>query len=429
MPKMLLTIVRILEAALLASALAAPAYARQATMLSIDALANIVVANNPERRFYARQIGLAGAERDASDRLPDPEIAFEFGERRMADGLTGAPTGAGPTYGVSIMQPLDLAGRGALRRAIAERQIALARIGLAQFDAALTSRARSLGYALFAAEQKAVAARDVAVRMRALARIVEQRDPAGIAPALDAAILDAGAITAERNAALADSEASTISYELNQLRGVSLKTRIRIAPPVVALPSLPSAERMAQQAGANNFEIRSLQAQLQQQGLRVDLAQAARIPNVSVGPYVNHARSDSRETNFGVRLTTTLPIWNSQAAGVAQELSRQSQGEAALLAINRRVARQVYEQAANYEAKRRVLATWPASAAEKFAAAATTADNSYRQGAIPVATYVEMQRQYLDALTALLDTRREAMEAMLQLRALNGGRSFQGASQ
>ena len=115
MPKMLLTIVRILEAALLASALAAPAYARQATMLSIDALANIVVANNPERRFYARQIGLAGAERDASDRLPDPEIAFEFGERRMADGLTGAPTGAGPTYGVSIMQPLDLAGRGALR--------------------------------------------------------------------------------------------------------------------------------------------------------------------------------------------------------------------------------------------------------------------------------------------------------------------------
>ena len=429
MPKMLLTIVRILEAALLASALAAPAYARQATMLSIDALANIVVANNPERRFYARQIGLAGAERDASDRLPDPEIAFEFGERRMADGLTGAPTGAGPTYGVSIMQPLDLAGRGALRRAIAERQIALARIGLAQFDAALTSRARSLGYALVAAERKAVAARDVAVRMRALARIVEQRDPAGIAPALDAAILDAGAITAERNAALADSEASTISYELNQLRGVSLKTRIRIAPPVVALPSLPSAERMAQQAGANNFEIRSLQAQLQQQGLRVDLAQAARIPNVSVGPYVNHARSDSRETNFGVRLTTTLPIWNSQAAGVAQELSRQSQGEAALLAINRRVARQVYEQAANYETKRRVLATWPGSAAEKFAAAATTADNSYRQGAIPVATYVEMQRQYLDALTALLDTRREAMEAMLQLRALNGGRSFQGASQ
>ena len=423
MLKLLLIIVRISTIILVT-----PAFAQQAAVLSIDALANSVVASNPERRFYFQQIGLAGVERDAADRLPDPEAAFELGERRMADGLTGAPKGAGPTYGLSIMQPLDFAGRGALRRAIAEHQIALARLGLAQFDATLASRARSLGYALFAAERKAAAARDVAARMRELARVVEQRDPAGIATTLDTAILDAGAITAERNAAMADSETSTIVYELNQLRGAPLKARLRIAPPDITLPGLPSVERMAQQAGINNFEIQSLRAQLQQQGLRVDLAQAARVPNVSVGPYFNRAKSDSRETNFGIRLTTTLPLWNSQAAGLAQELSRQSQGDAALLAANRRIARQVYEQAAYYEAKRRALAGGPAGATEKFAAAATAAADSYRQGAIPIATYVEMQRQYLDALSALLDTRREAMEAMLQLRALNGGRSFDGVS-
>lgn len=423
MPKLLLIIVRIL-----AIILVTPASAQQAAVLSIDGLAAAVVATNPERRFYVQQIGLAGAERDAVDRLPDPEAAFELGERRMTDGLTGAPKGAGPTYGLSIMQPLDFAGRGALRRAIAEHQIALARLGLAQFDATLASRARSLGYALFAAERKAAAARDVAARMRALARVVEQRDPAGISSTLDAAILDAGAITAERNAAMVDSETNAIIYELNQLRGAPFKARLRIALPDVTLPSLPSAERMAQQAGINNFEIQSLRAQLQQQGLRVDLAQTARVPNVSVGPYFNRAKSDSRETNFGVRLTTTLPIWNSQAAGVAQELSRQSQGDAALVAANRRTTRQVYEQAAYYETKRRVLATWPVAAAERFAVAAAGAADSYRQGAIPVATYVEMQRQYLDALAALLDTRREAMEAMLQLRVLNGGRSFDGLS-
>lgn len=423
MPKLLLIIVRIL-----AIILVTPASAQQAAVLSIDGLAAAVVATNPERRFYVQQIGLAGAERDAADRLPDPEAAFELGERRVTDRLTGAPKGVGPTYGVSIMQPLDFAGRGALRRAIAEHQIALARIGLAQFDATLASRARSLGYALFAAERKAAAARDVAARMRELARVVEQRDPAGISSTLDAAILDAGAITAERNAAMADSETNVIIYELNQLRGAPFKARLRIAPPDVTLPSLPSAERMAQQAGINNFEIQSLRAQLQQQGLRVDLAQTARVPNVSVGPYFNRAKSDSRETNFGVRLTTTLPIWNSQAAGVAQELSRQSQGDAALVVANRRATRQVYEQAANYETKRRVLATWPVAAAEKFAVAAAGAADSYRQGAIPIATYVEMQRQYLDALAALLDTRREAMEAMLQLRVLNGGRNFDGVS-
>jgi cobalt-zinc-cadmium efflux system outer membrane protein len=412
-----------------ALALAAPAHAQPPKPVSIDALANIVVSSNPERRFYVQQIGLAGVERDAANRLPDPEIAFELGQRRTSDVLTGTPTGDGPTYGVSLMQPLDFAGRGALRRAIAEHQVALARIGLAQFDATLVSRAHSLGYSLFAAEQKAIAARDVATRMRALAEVVAQREAAGPAPTLDAAILEAGAITAERNAATAEAEAHASLYELNQLRGAPLGTSIRVARPDIRLVALPAVGRMTREVDANNFELQSLRTQTRQQGLRVDMAEKSRVPNVAVGPYYNHAKSDIRETNFGVRLTTSLPLWNSQAAGVAQEQSRQSEANVALLAAQRRIARQVYERAALYETKRRALANWPISAADKFAATAAAADNLFRQGAIPIATYAEMQRQYLDALSAVLDTRREALEASLQLRALNGGRRFGGMSQ
>lgn len=409
--------------------LAAPTHAQQPKPLSIDALANNVVSSNPERRFYVEQIRLAGAERAAAGRLPDPEIAFELGQRRTSDIVSGAPTGDGPTYGVSLMQPLDFAGRGALRRAIAEHQVGLARIGLAQFDATLVSRARSLGYALFAAEKKAIAGRDVAARMRVLAQTMAQRDAAGPTPALEATILEAGAITAERNAAAAEAEAHASLYELNQLRGAPLGASIRVALPDIQLLALPTVDRMAREIDANNFELQSLRAQSQQQGLRVDLAQTSRVPTVAVGPYYNHAKSDIRETNFGVRLTTSLPLWNSQAAGVAQEQSRQSEADVALLAAKRRIGRQVYERAALYEAKRRTLANWPTSTADKLAATAATADNLFRQGAIPIATYAEIQRQYLDALSAVLDTKREALEASLQLRALNGGRRFGGTHQ
>ena len=412
-----------------AAALAAPVQAQQTTPLSIDALAKNVVASNPERRFYVEQIRLAGVERNAAGRLPDPEIAFELGQRRTSDIVSGAPTGDGPTYGVSLMQPLDFAGRGALRRAIAAHQAGLARIGLAQFDATLVSRARSLGYVLFATEQKAMAARDIAARMRALAQVVAQRDAAGPAPALDAAILEASAITAERNAAAAEAETHASLSELNQLRGAPLGTSIRVARPDIQLPTLPTVDRMTREVDTNNFERQALRAQSQQQGLRVDLAQQSRVPTVAVGPYYNHAKSDIRETNFGVRLTTSLPLWNSQAAGIAQEQGRQSEADVALLAAKRRIGRQVYERAALYETKRRTLANWPTSTADKLAATAVAADNLFRQGAIPIATYVEMQRQYLDALSAVLDTKREALEASLQLRALNGGRRFGGMRQ
>jgi cobalt-zinc-cadmium efflux system outer membrane protein len=48
------------------------------------------------------------------------------------------------------------------------------------------------------------------------------------------------------------------------------------------------------------------------------------------------------------------------------------------------------------------------------------ADRHYRLGAVPIATYVELQKQYLDAVEGLLDTKKEALEAAAQLERLTG---------
>ena len=392
-----------------------------ATAVSLDRLVEDVVANNPERQFYQRQIETAKVERSAAGRLADPDIVVEFGERRASDPTTGALLGDGATYAVSVVQPIEFGGRIALRRAIAERQIGLATLGLQQFDATLAARARSLGYGLFAADEKAAAARTVAARMRTLARIIVSRDPAGPAPRLEAASLEAIAISAERTAATADAEANSILYELNQLRGAAFGARIRIVRPDTSLPDLPSGAALAASADANNFELKALRAQFEQQGLRVDLARKARIPVVSVGPYYDHARSDIRETNYGVRLSTTLPLWNRQAGEVAAEQGKQAQANATLLNAQRRISREVFDQSAQYEAKRAALIKWADRTPGSFAEVAAEADRNYRLGAIPLTTYTQLQQAYIEATNAVLDTRREAIEALLQLRALNGG--------
>lgn len=400
------------------------AQAQDATAMSLDRLAQDVVANNPERQFYQRQIETAGIERSAAGRWADPEAVVEFGQRSANDRNTGALLGDGQTYAVSVVQPIEFGGRIALRRAIAERQLDLAKIGLQQFDATLVGRARSLGYALFAADQKAAVARTVAARMRDLARVIVSRDPAGPAPRLEAASLQGGAITAERTAALADAEANTALYELNQLRGAPFAARIRIIRPDMSLPDLPAGASLAADATANNFELKSLRAQFGQQGLRVNLARKSRIPIVGIGPYYDRARSDIRETNYGVRLSTTLPLWNRQAGEVAAEQGRQAQVNATLVNAERRIARDVFDQAAQYEAKRAALGKWAGNTPQTFAEAAQDADRNYRLGAIPLSTYMQMQQSYIEATNAVLDTRREALEALLQLRALNGGNAL-----
>ena len=95
------------------------AQAQAGTAISLDRLAQDVIANNPERQFYQRQIETAGVERSAAGRWADPETVVEFGQRRADDRTTGMPLGDGLTYAVSVVQPIEFGGRIALRRAIA----------------------------------------------------------------------------------------------------------------------------------------------------------------------------------------------------------------------------------------------------------------------------------------------------------------------
>jgi cobalt-zinc-cadmium efflux system outer membrane protein len=392
-----------------------------APAISIEALAADVVAGNPERQFLARQIGQAQAGVQAAGRLADPELAVEFGERTTDNPVTGQRLGDGPAFSVSILQPIEFNGRIPLRKAIAQGNVTLARTGLAQFDATLAGRARTLGYRLFAADARAEAAVQVAARMRSLAGVLVARDPAGPAPRLEAAVLEAAAINAERTAADAQAAYNTALYELNALRGQPFPARVKIARPPLHPPALPDVSVLADRLEGGNFELLALKTQLEQQGLSVRLAEKSRAGAISIGPFLNRDRGDVRDQVVGVRATTSIPLWNRQAGEVAAAEGRAAQAEAALIATRRRLQVQLHGDAALYRARSAALARWPADAPQRFAAAAEEADSAYRLGAVPLSSYVQMQTGWLDALTAVLETRAGLWEAQENIRILTGG--------
>ncbi len=410
-----------LAALLAVPCVAQPAAEAAAPAISIDALAAEVVAGNPERQYLVRQISLAQTGVAAAGRLADPELSVDFGEKRTDNPVTGQRLGDGPAFAVSILQPIEFNGRLPLRKAIAEGNVTLARLGLAQFEATLAGRARTLGYRLFAASARADAAAAVAGRMRSLAAVLVARDPAGPAPRLEAAVLEAAAINAERVAAESQASYNAILFELNGLRGQPFPARLRILRPAVAPPPLPDVSVLADRLESGNFELQALKAQLTQQGLSVRLAEKGRVGAISIGPYLTRERGDVRDTIAGVRAQTTIPLWNRQAGEVAAAESRQAQGEAALIAARRRLQASLHADAALYRARSEALAKWPADAPQRFAAAAAEADSAYRLGGVPLATYVQMQTGWLDALTAVLETRAGLWEARENIRILTGG--------
>jgi cobalt-zinc-cadmium efflux system outer membrane protein len=89
----------------------------------------------------------------------------------------------------------------------------------------------------------------------------------------------------------------------------------------------------------------------------------------------------------------------------------------------------VAENAAIFQAKRDEIDKWQADTVQKFREAAASADRNYRLGAVPIPIYVETQKQYLEVVGALLDIKKDALQAAQELEILSRLRFYKAESQ
>ena len=390
-----------------------------AEAVSIEALVSGTLAQNPEIKFYEAEIAAARAGRRTAGLLANPEITGSVGQKRTHD-LQGALAGEGTAWAVSVTQSFEWPGRIGLRKAIANRDIELATLGLARFRASLAARTRILAYGLYAAQEKAEATAEVARRLSALKEVLLQRDPAGVTPLLETRVIEATELTTQRQAAAAALVVESALLELNALRGADPASHWTVTPAELAFRPADEVARYLQLARTNNFDLRVRSVELEQQGFRVDLAKNERWPGLAVGPTISEERSDGRDRILGVGVSFPLPLWNRNSANVDAARARRSQAETLLVVAQRDTERQVTHVLAVYRTKFGEMARWRPDAVRHFRDAAELADRHYRLSALSAATYVELQRQYLDAVSGLLDTQREALEAALQLEVLTG---------
>ena len=389
------------------------------TPLTPEALVAEALAKHPELRFYEAEVAAAKAGRRTAGKLADPELTGTVGKNRVRD-AAGNLSGEGVAWSVGLMQQFEWPGRIGLRKAIANQNVTLAELGLARFKTALTGRVRTLAYSLGAAQEQAEASHEVAERLRALREVLVQRDPAGLTPLLETRIIEATELIAQRNASEAELAVANALIELNQLRGLGPDTPLTVATATPTFHPIPTLDSLLAAARTNSFDLRLRTSELEQQGFRVGLARNERYPTFTVGPTFSEENSSDRQRIVGLAVSVPLPLWNNKRADVDLAKARQAQAEASLTAAQRELDRQIATAARTYDSKLAALARWRGDAIAHFRDAADTADKHYRLSAVPVSTYVELQRQYVDAVNALLATRREALEVAAQLETLTG---------
>ncbi|MBI1818139.1 MAG: TolC family protein [Deltaproteobacteria bacterium] len=394
-------------------------FAVEPSPVAVDALVAETVARNPELQFYEAEIAAARGGSTSAGAWANPELGSELGHKSVHD-LGGNNIGDGPSWSVSLSQTFEFPGRLSLRKAIANRQVELAELGLQQFRAALAMRARSLAYRLLAAQQRAAAADEVSKRFQDLLAVLVQRDVAGIAPMLETRIVEASALTLNRRSSEARIAARDAQFELNQLRGLPISTPVEVSRTHLPLKPAPALDTLLATARERNFSIRARIAELEQQGLRVQLSRNERWPSVRVAPFIKEENAGDRERQVGLGVSIPLPLLNLNAGNIEAAKARETQAEVALTVALREVERRIAAARNAYETFLAEIARSPTDAVQKFRDAARMGDEHYRLGALPIGTYTALQTQYLDAVDALLSTQADALEARQQLELFSG---------
>jgi len=369
---------------------------------------------NTEIQFYEAEIDAAKGGRASAAQLANPDFNTEFG------GMSLAQQKDGLVWRASITQVFDFPGRMSLRKALAERDIILAELGLGQFKAQLANEVRARAGDVALLRRKEDAAGTVRQRLEELIAVLVQRDTGSVSALLERRILEASLLTSDRTLTDAAKLTRVSMAVLAVLCGRAPDTQFTIMADTGAFPATPSLESLKQQAARANFDLQQKRVQIARQGLQVDLTKSERWGNITFGPYMAGQHAGGTQIEAGFVFSVPLPLWNKNKGNIAAEQARQQQAETMLAVTLRDLERDLAVQRASYQAELEALARWQPESEKGFSTAAAEADRHYRLGAVPATTYVEMQRSYLGALDALIESRRNAWKHRMELERLTG---------
>lgn len=332
-----------------------------------DQLVTIAASDNPELRFYEKQVAA----------LPKPVQAT-------------AP---------EVAQPLDFPSREAFRRAVLNLDADLARLYLAEFRFILASEVRIKTMEYQAATEVAATANDLASRISALVKMLEERPAAGVQSLIERRILEGAALPFVRQAAESTVQARLLRTEINGLLGRKLDAALT----VTGSSALPAEEAVQSSAEPLLLKIREAEIARGLAGLNA----ASEVESFAVGGWFTREGLGASEAVEGV--TRPGPTSGATAKQTRERLIDDAR---------RKIARETTQRQAAVAAVREVVNAIPSTLVESLQSASDLAERQYRVGALGVNLLIEIHREYLDALEARNEALIQAWRNGLDLELL-----------
>jgi outer membrane protein, heavy metal efflux system len=333
-----------------------------------EELVALTLSHNPELRFYEQQVSTLPKASSAK-----PPI---------------------------IAQPLDFPFRDNFRRAVLNLDTSLAQlyIGVLRFALAGAVRLKAMEY--YAATESAVTATDLASRISALVRMLEERPAAGVQALIERRILEGAALPFVRKAAEANVRRELLRTELNGLIGRPANEELNV-PGNFALPPEPPEQR-----ADTPLLLKIREAEIAR-GL-VGLDATSEIEPFAVGAWFTREGLGANEEMAGI----TRP--GSTAGSSINETKTRLLEDA-----RSKLERETVQRRAAAKAARDVASVISPELVDNLRSASDLAERQYRVGSLGVNLLIETHREFLDALQTRNEAVLQAWRNSLDLDLLN----------
>ncbi|MGE0679567.1 MAG: TolC family protein [Candidatus Binatia bacterium] len=368
---------------------------------------------NPDLQAKRQALGIALGRVQQAELLflenPQLNVDADFRHRRFAE-----PSGrSGADVEVRLLQEIEIAGQRGYRREAATKNLNRAEQAVADAERRLQLEVTQVFYDLLGLQEKITAQRQMLATQEDLLLAGRERFDRG-----DISVLEVDTLRLERDRAhseLVSSEEERVSAEtqLHSLLGLGKEPLLVVEGQALAIPTeevreerLRSRDDLQVCALAHRPDVKAARLALEGREAELQLAQARRIPNISLGPLY---KFDNEDQVIGGALSIPLPFFNRNQHEITAAMANLQVGRTEVEARTLAVKQEVAAAHARLQLAKQRVAPYGKTYLHNLTESLTSARKAYEAGEINIF-------EFSVTLDRLAQTRFRYLEAVLGYR-------------
>ncbi|MBI3415869.1 MAG: TolC family protein [Verrucomicrobia bacterium] len=316
-----------------------------------------------------------------------------------------------------LEQTFEWPGKRALRRAVAEKNVAVRQLALAGFRSQLAIQVRRAYFTLLATRE-VVALREQRLTLaKSFVDAAKKKVEGGFAPEFEATKAEVEVVAAQRVLRETQARHDAARVTLNALMGRKPTEPLTVTGALNDGVALPNQFKLLEQALVQNPSIKVQEAEAERTGLSLQSIRKSRLPDFKVGPSLEYTRE---EQTVGFGFSLPLPFWDKKKGEIATATAAQEKALAELEKLRREILRDVTTASQNLTAAKDSLTFYTPTLRDKLKGALDAAAQSYGEGRMPLLLYLESQRTYFDTQADYFETLQKLFEAQAELESAAG---------